>query len=113
MTNDQQTADGVLATAVVPMPPEIDIANASRLAAELDGAIKPGVTALVIDMTFTTFCDSQGVNVIAQTQRRAEAEGVDLRVVTASPQVLRVLQVTALDTVVGVYRHLADAIYPG
>jgi anti-anti-sigma factor len=113
MRDDQRAADAALSTAVVTMPAEIDIANASRLAAELDTVIKPGVTALVIDMTSTTFCDSQGVNVIVRTRRRAEAEGVDLQLVTASPQVLRILQVTGLDTVVRVHRHLADALYPG
>ena len=111
--SDNQRATGAVSAAVVSMPAEIDIANASRLAAELDAAFRPGVTALVIDMTFTTFCDSQGVNVIVRTRRRAEAEGVDLRLVTASPQVLRILEVTALDTVVRVYRQLEDAICPG
>lgn len=112
MSDDQRAADAV-STVVVTMPAEIDIANASRLASELDAAILQGVKALVIDMTFTTFCDSQGVKVIVRTRRRAEAEGVDLRLVTASPQVLRILSVTALDTVVRVYRRLEDALCVG
>jgi anti-sigma B factor antagonist len=110
MSDDQRAADAALSTAVVTMPAEIDIANASRLASQLDAAVMPGVKALVIDMTLTTFCDSQGVNVIVRTRRRAKAEGVDLRLVAASPQVLRILAVTALDTVVPVYRRLEDAL---
>jgi anti-sigma B factor antagonist len=110
MSDDQRPADAVLSTVVVTMPAEIDIANASRLAIELDAAIKPGVKALVIDMTRTTFCDSLGVKVIARTRGQAVAEGVDLRLVTASPQVLRILAVTGLDTAVRVYRRLEDAL---
>jgi anti-sigma B factor antagonist len=108
--SDKQHADDVLCTAVVPMPAEIDVANASRLAAELDAAIKPGVKTLVIDMTLTTFCDSLGVKVIARTRGRAVAEGVDLWLVTASPQVLRILAVTGLDTAVRVCGRLEDAL---
>jgi anti-sigma B factor antagonist len=110
MSDDQHAADAVLPTAVVRMPAEIDIANAGCLAAELDKAIHPGVKALVIDMTRTTFCDSLGVKVIARTRGQAVAEGVDLRLVTASPQVLRILAVTGLDTKVRIYRRLEDAL---
>lgn len=38
------------------------------------------------------------------------AEGVDLRLVTASPLVLRILAVTGLDTAVRVYTRLEDAL---
>jgi anti-sigma B factor antagonist len=110
VSDGQHGADAVLPTAVVPMPAEIDVANASRLAAELDTAIHPGVQAVIVDMTLTTFCDSMGVKVIARTRGQAVAEGVDLRLVTASPQVLRILAVTGLDTKVRIYRRLEDAL---
>jgi anti-sigma B factor antagonist len=110
VSDGQYGADAVLPTAVVPMPAEIDVANASRLAAELDTAIHPGVKAVIIDMTLTSFCDSMGVKVIARTRGQAVAEGVDLRLVTASPQVLRILAVTGLDTKVRIYRRLEDAL---
>jgi len=113
MNDDQRAGNAVLPAALVTMPAEIDIANAGRLAAELDAAIRPGVKALVIDMTRTTFCDSLGVKVIARTRGQAVAEGVDLRLVTASPQVLRILALTGLDTAVRVYGRLEDALSTG
>jgi anti-sigma B factor antagonist len=113
MSDDRRAPDALLSTAVVPMPAEIDIANAGRLAAELDAAIKPGLTALVIDMTLTTFCDSMGVKVIARIRGQAVAEGVDLRLVTASTQVRRILAVTGLDTKVRIHRRLEDALRAG
>ena len=81
-----------------------------EMVSKLDAAIKPGVKILVIDMTLTTFCDSLGVKVIARTRGQAVAEGVDLRLVTASTQVLRILAVTGLDTKVRIYRRLEDAL---
>jgi anti-sigma B factor antagonist len=110
MDGDRHVADAVRSVAVVPMPAEIDIANATRLAVELDASIKPGVKTLVIDMTHTTFCDSLGVRVIARTRRRAEAEGVDLRLVADRPQVLRILAATGLDVTVPVYPQLGHAL---
>jgi anti-anti-sigma factor len=110
VSDGQHGAGAVLPTAVVPMPAEIDVANASRLAAELDTAIHPGVKAVIIDMTLTSFCDSMGVKVIARTRGQAAAQGVDLRLVTASPQVLRILAVTGLDMKIRIYRRLEDAL---
>jgi anti-anti-sigma factor len=63
-------------------------------------------------MTLTTFCDSMGVKVIARIRGQAVAEGIDLRLVTASTQVQRILAVTGLDTKVRIYRQLADALRP-
>jgi anti-sigma B factor antagonist len=113
VSDDQHAADAVLPTAVVLMPAEIDVANASDLAARLDTAIHPGVKAIVIDMSLTTFCDSMGVKVIARIRGQAVAEGVDLRLVTASAQVRRILAVTGLDTKVRIYRRLEDALRAG
>jgi hypothetical protein len=41
------------------------------------------------------------------------AEGIDLRLVTDLPQVLRILALTGLDTAVRVYRRLEDALCVG
>jgi anti-sigma B factor antagonist len=96
--------------AVVPMPDEIDIANAERLAADLDSEIKPGVRIVIVDMTLTTFCDSSGLRLIAQAQKRAKAGNVELRLVVSAPQVLRILAVSNLDSVVPVYSRLTAAL---
>ena len=92
------------------MPAEIDISSADEAARELDAAIAPGVRVIVVDMTSTTFCDTSGLRVLAQAHRRAQAQGADLRLVTAAPQVLRVLEVTAMDTVLRVSPRVADAV---
>jgi anti-anti-sigma regulatory factor len=46
---------------IVPMPAEIDLANADRVGEELRIAASPGVTIIVADLTATQFCDSAGI----------------------------------------------------
>jgi anti-anti-sigma factor len=111
MGGSRERSDGLaVATAVAVLPVEIDVSNADRVAGELFAAIKAGVRVVIVDMTLTTFCDSSGLRAIAQAQDRAQAQGAELRLVTASPGVLRVLALTGLDTVVPVYSQLDDAL---
>lgn len=49
---------------VVPMPAEIDLANAGRVGAQLCTAASPGVTVIVADLTGTQFCDSAGIRTL-------------------------------------------------
>jgi anti-sigma B factor antagonist len=110
MSGSRELSHGIaVATAVAVLPAEIDVSNADRVAGELFAAIKPGVRVVIVDMTLTTFCDSSGLRAIAQAHDRAQARDAELRLVTASPGVLRVLAVTGLDTVVPVYPRLEDA----
>jgi len=111
MSGSRERSHGLaVATAVAVLPAEIDVSNAERVAGELFAAIKPGVRVVIVDMTLTTFCDSSGLRAIAQAHDRAQAQGAELRLVTGSPRVLRVLAVTGLDTVVPVYSRLDDAL---
>jgi|HubBroStandDraft_6_1064221.scaffolds.fasta_scaffold36870_2 anti-sigma B factor antagonist len=111
MSGSRERSHGLaVATAVAVLPAEIDVSNADRVAGELFAAIKPGVRVAIVDMTLTMFCDSSGLRAIAQAHDRAQAQGAELRLVTASPGVLRVLGVTGLDTVVPVYSRLDDAL---
>lgn len=98
------------ATVVAVMPAEIDILNVERVQGELDAAVKPGVRIIIVDMTLTTFCDTSGLRVLAQAHQRAQAQGAELRLVTAVAHVLRVLEMTALDSVLPVYHRLDDAL---
>jgi anti-sigma B factor antagonist len=110
MSGSRERSNGLaVATAVAALPVEIDVSNADRAAGELFAAVKPGVRVVIVDMTLTTFCDSSGLRAIAQAHDRAQAQGAELRLVTAAPGVLRVLAVTGLDTV-PVYPRLDEAL---
>jgi anti-sigma B factor antagonist len=103
------TLDGV---PVVIAPPEVDIANAGLMRIALLRAAAAGREMIILDMTATQFCDSAGLNVMIRGHRRAVAEGGSLRVVTATPQLLRILDVTGLDRLLEHFRTLEEALDP-
>jgi anti-anti-sigma factor len=95
---------------VVTLPAEIDMANADRVFAELQAAFAPGVSAVVADMTATTFCDSRGYRALVLAHKHAAANGAELRLVVPSARVLRVMGVLGLDAALAVYPSLPEAL---
>ena len=65
--------------AVVQAPAEIDIVNAEQLRTVLFEAGRLGHARVVVDMTGTRFCDSEGFSVLIAAHKRALAEGGGLR----------------------------------
>ena len=89
---------------------EHDLATAEELSAAIDQALleRPG---LVIDLTETTFMDSTVVHLLLNAHQVLEARGHELIVqVTEASAVLRVLQLTQLDTALGIARDRDEAI---
>ncbi|HET8969330.1 MAG TPA: STAS domain-containing protein [Gaiellaceae bacterium] len=89
---------------VVRVEGELDMASAS----EFEGAMSRVASAphVVIDLTSCTFLDSTGMRVITETIRRVPR----VSVVATDPGVLRVLEITAVDTMVTVHASLGDAL---
>lgn len=105
----EQSMPGPLPTVIV-LPPEVDAVNASEVAEELDRAIDQGVPVVIADMTATGFCDSSGVRVLVQAQKRAAAAGVRFRVVVTATVIRRVLSITGADQVLSLYSSLVSAM---
>jgi len=95
--------------AVVRLPAEIDGTNAREEGRDL-AAVVPGVTAVIADMTATTFCDSSGVQMLALVHEQAVANQAKLVLVVPSTAVLRVLSLTGLDVLLPVYSSLDEAL---
>lgn len=110
MAQVQPPPRGRVSPAVVTLPAEIDMANADRVGADLQAAFAPGVTAVVADMTATTFCDSRGIHALVMAHQRATASGAQLRLVVPSAYVLRVLALTGLDRWLAIYPGLPEAL---
>lgn len=82
---------------VVHLAGELDVATASR-ASEL---IRPrlsaaGVRVLVLDLSGLSFIGSAGLSVLVDTQTRARASDIALRLITGSQCVDRALEITGL-----------------
>jgi anti-anti-sigma factor len=99
---------------VVTAPEEIDITNAAGLhAALLEAALEaaePGRAMVVVDMSRTRFCDSAGLNALVIADRRARADGGEVRLAAVGEAVARVVALTGVDRVVAVYASLEDAL---
>lgn len=70
-------------------PPEVDIASADRFAAELADALADRPSALEIDWTLVTFCDSSGLRELVNAAKHARAVGCRLTVRNPSRPLLR------------------------
>jgi anti-anti-sigma factor len=95
---------------VIALPTEIDMTNADRVGQQLRSAIAPGVRTVIADMAPTSFCDSSGINMLVRAHQQAAANGTELRLVAASPAVLRILTLTGLDQLLTIYPSLSQAL---
>jgi phosphoserine phosphatase RsbU/P len=96
--------------AVVTMPAEIDMTNASDvtdLLAALAGQYPEVITA---DMTGTEFCDSAGVSALVRAHERAAAAGSELRLALGDSPAARIIQLIGLDQVIPLYPSVEQSL---
>ena len=95
---------------VVTAAEEVDLANAGLLHEALGEVAGRGHVLIVVDMSRTRFCDSAGLNALVAADRRARAEGGEVRLVVTGEPVLRVVKLTGVDRVLAVYASLEEAL---
>lgn len=80
---------------------EIDLYTAPRLHSELAEVIANAAPAsrVVVDMSGVEFCDSTGMNVLLSCLRQVRERGGELELSAPRPAVMKILQVTGLDSV--------------
>jgi anti-sigma B factor antagonist len=98
---------------IVPLPAEIDMANAEDVGEQLRLAFAPDVTVVIADLGSTVFCDCAGSRQLVLAHKRAVASNRELRVVISSSTVLRVLAILGFDRVLEIYPDLAAALASG
>jgi len=88
---------------VVRVEGELDLASAASFEDALGSAmVSPRV---VVDLDACTFVDSSGMRAIAAAARKHP----EISIVASHPSILRVLEITTLDTTVPVHASLEDA----
>jgi anti-sigma B factor antagonist len=99
--------------AVVIAAGEIDLYTAPRLHSELSAVIDNAAPAarVVVDMSGVEFCDSTGMNVLLSCLRQVRERGGELELAAPRPAVMKILQVTGLDSVFTIVP--GPAIVPG
>ena len=95
--------------AVAHVSGELDLATASKLEEALV-ELPSSADFVVVNLSACTFLDSAGLRVLLTAARRLAGEDRSLRVVTADPRILRVLEITAIDTLIAVHPSLEAAL---
>ena len=87
---------------------ELDMATAPQLEEALgDGGFERRV---VIDLTGCSFLDSSAVRVLVAAARDSEAAGGTLSLVATDPGILRVLEISGVNTLLPVHPKLDAAL---
>jgi anti-sigma B factor antagonist len=85
-------------TAVVTVRGEIHLATAPDFSERMNEVLAEGRTAVVVDLTQVGFIDSTGLSVLLNALRRITRAGGALVLVCTNPTVLRLFEVTKMDT---------------
>jgi anti-sigma B factor antagonist len=95
---------------VVKVAGELDIETHEKLADRLAGEAQQG--SIIVDLSACEFIDSSGIRAILLGVQAAGAEEDSSRFAIAAPnqQVLRILEMTGLDTTVRVHKSLDEAL---
>jgi anti-sigma B factor antagonist len=88
---------------------ELDLATVPRLRAVL----ATSGSRVVLDLRGVTFLDASGLGVLVTASYRARRAGGAVRLVGACFQVRRVVTITRLDGVLGLFDSMRDALVPG
>jgi phosphoserine phosphatase RsbU/P len=96
--------------AVVTMPTEMDITNASGVSDLLAAVAAESPEVITADMTATLFCDSSGVSALARAHELAATSGSELRLALGDSPAARIIQLIGLDQIVPVYRDVQESL---
>lgn len=111
MSVDQRMAVRAGTWMLAVMPGDIDAASAPGLGGELKLLLsRQHGTVLVVDMTHTRFCDCAGVRMLLLAHQQATRQDCELRIVTRSPSVRKVLQLTGVEQVLPVFSAMDQAL---
>ncbi len=89
---------------------EIHVTTAPRFAEHLTQAIERGKTAIVLDMSGVEFIDSTGLSVLLNGLRLLNQRRGHLALVCTNPTVLRLFQITNLDSTFDIFADRPQAI---
>jgi anti-sigma B factor antagonist len=97
-------------TTVVAVRGEIHVSTAPEFSGLLTGAITEGRTRMVLDLTDVEFIDSTGLSVLLNALRRVTRAGGRMALVCTNPTVLRLFEITKLDSTFDIFADIAPAI---
>lgn len=97
-------------TQIFELKGSLDIATSPTVRAALLDAAERGQHRIVVDLSALDFIDSTGLGALIGSQRRAKENSGEVRLVAREGQILRLLRITGLLSVFGVYHTLDEAL---
>ncbi|MEU8640138.1 STAS domain-containing protein [Amycolatopsis sp. NPDC048633] len=88
---------------------DLDLATTSRLRDALLSPFRGGASAVVADLTETTYCDSTVYSVLVESYREALAHDVPYAIAAARTAVVRHLAILGLDRLLPLHPGIAEA----
>jgi anti-sigma B factor antagonist len=98
------------ATHLIAVRGEVHVSTAPEFSERLNDAIAKGMTGVVIDMTNVEFIDSTGLSVLLNALRRVTRNQGSLALAVSNPTVLRLFEITRLDSTFDISPDRAAAI---
>lgn len=89
---------------------EIHLSTAPRLWERLSSVIESGKTMLVLDLSAVEFIDSTGLSVLLNGLRAVHQRDGRMALVCTNPTVLRLFQITSLDTTFDIFADREAAL---
>ena len=96
-------------TTVITVTGELDMHSARDLRLELDGVERDG-QAVVLDLSHCEFLDSSGLHVLLTARNRLVDIGHELKLASPPENILKVLQLTRVDSLFRIYPSRASAL---
>src|SRR4051795_9934677 len=97
-------------TRVLAAAGEIHVSTAPRFQERLNAAMGEGKTKLVLDFSRVEFIDSTGLSVLLNALRRLSRRNGTLSIVCTNPTVLRLFEITRLDTTFDIVATREEAL---
>jgi anti-sigma B factor antagonist len=97
-------------TTIVSVAGEIHVSTAPEFSGLLTALIEAGRTRLVLDLTDVVFIDSTGLSVLLNALRRVTRAGGGMSVVCTNPTVLRLFEITRLDSTFAIHADVEAAL---
>ena len=97
-------------THVIHVKGEIHVSTAKEFAQRLDDAIAQDATSIVLDLMEVEFIDSTGLSVLLTGLRSVTLRGGRLALAISNPTVLRLFEITRLDSTFDIHPQLEPAI---
>jgi anti-sigma B factor antagonist len=94
---------------VISTPDYLDISNVHQLCAAIINAATDAMV-VVVDMAATTFCDATGLGGLVRMNRWLTENYVELRLVSCTERVHKVMSITSLDHVLPLFDNLTEAV---